>query len=233
MVSFIFILFYFSFLNQLKFCKKIAGLQKGKHCKKKGTTSIPQQTRQGERLLYRKIVPKGHRSWSGIQRTGHQEMVNCQGASTWRTHRRGLPCNKKAMGHTSMTNKNTSKNRSLMMRQRGKEATERKNRANRVQFVQGHLRPENQPRNKGTTDGRAIVSNRNGKIHNNIMASSISSLIAENATMAGDPTKVDRETQVRCPDKELLSQVKLRVTAYCKSQALQGAQGIGINDGSR
>ena len=59
------------------------------------------------------------------------------------------------------------------------------------------MRPENLPRDKkGTTDARTMVSSRNGKIPNNIMASSscsssISSLIAENATMAGDPTKVE------------------------------------------
>ena len=104
---------------------------------------------------------------------------------------------------------------------------ERKSRANRVQFVQGLLRPKNLPRNKkGTMDGRTMVSSKNGKIPNNIMASSsCSSLITKNATMAGDPTKVESETQVSYPDKELLSQVKIWVTTDCKrSQALQGAQ---------
>ena len=116
---------------------------------------------------------------------------------------------------------------------------ERKSRANRVQFVHGLLRPENLPRNKKRlTDGRTIVSSRNGKISNNIMTSSscssISSIIAMNATMAGDPTTVDIEIQVRYPDKELLSQVKIWVmTDYKRSQALQGPQGVGINDGSR
>ena len=136
---FFFGFFLYIFFNHLKFFKKIAGLQKGKHSKQRGTTSIPQQNHQGERLPYRKILPKGHRSGSGIQGTGHQEMVNCQRASTGRTCRRGLPCKKKAMGQTSMTNKNTSKNRPLMTRQRRKEATERKSRANRVQFVQALL----------------------------------------------------------------------------------------------
>ena len=88
------------------------------------------------------------------------------------------------------------------------------------------------------TDGRTMVSSRNGKIPNNIMASSscssISSLIAKDATMAADPTRVDSKTQVIYPDKELLSQVKIWVMTDCKrSQALQGAQGVGINDGSR
>ena len=74
-------------------------------------------------------------------------------------------------------------------------------------------------------DGRTMVSSRNGKIPNNIMVSSswssISSLIAKNATMAGDPTKVDSEAQGRYPDKELLSQMKIWVTTECKrSQAL-------------
>ena len=76
---------------------------------------------------------------------------------------------------------------------------ERKNRANRVQFVQGLLRPENLPRdNKCMMDGRLMVSSRNGKVPNKTSASSslsrsISSLIAENATMNGDP-KMDSET---------------------------------------
>ena len=144
-------------------------------------------------------------------------------ASTGRTCRRGLPCKKKAMDQTSMTDKNTSKNRPFMTRQRGKEATERKNRANRVQFFQGLLRPENLPRNKkGMMDGRMMVSSRNGKVPNNTSASSnISSLIVENAIMAGDPTKMDSETQLRYLDKEILSQVEIWVTADGKrSQAL-------------
>ena len=131
--------FYKFFFNHLKFFKKIAGLQKGKHSKQRGTTSMPQQNHQGERLPYRKILPKGCRSGSGIQGTGHQEMVNCQRASTGRTCRSGLPCKKKAMGQMSMTNKYMSKNRPPMTRKRRKEATERKSRANRVQFVQALL----------------------------------------------------------------------------------------------
>ena len=112
-----------------------------------------------------------------------------------------------------------------MTRQRGKEATERKNKANRVQLVQGLLRPENLPRNKkGTMDGRTIVSSRNGKVPNNTCASSsssISNLIAENVTMAGDPTKMDSETQLRYLDKEPLSQAEIWVMADGKrSQAL-------------
>ena len=102
---------------------------------------------------------------------------------------------------------------------------ERKSRENRVQFVQGLLRPVNLPRNKkGTMDGRTMVSSRNRKIPNNILASSsISSLIAKNATMAGDPTKVDSETQVRYPDKELLSQVKKDIDRdSCKTTVIIG-----------
>ena len=81
-----------------------------------------------ERLVYSKIVPKGHRTCSGILGTGHQEMVNCQKISTGRTSRRGLPNKEKAMGQTSMTEKNLSKNRLVMTRHRRKEAMERKNR---------------------------------------------------------------------------------------------------------
>ena len=43
---------------------------------------------------------------------------------------------------------------------------------------------------------------------------------AKNATMAGDPTKINSETQIRYPDKELLSQVKIWVMVkevkHCK-----------------
>ena len=52
--------------------------------------------------------------------------------------------------------------------------------------------------------------------------------------MAVDPTKVDSEEQVRYSDKEILSQVKIWVTIdFKRNQALQGAQGVIINDGSR
>ena len=54
-----------------------------------------------------------------------------------------------------------------------------------------------------------------------INGSRISGLIAENATMAGDPTKMESETQLRYLDKELLSQVEIWVMADGKrSQAL-------------
>ena len=129
------------------------------------------------------------------------------------------------MGQMSMTNKSTSKNRPFMTRQR-ERSTGKEEQGKQCNLFKAILRPENLPRNKkGMADGRTMVSSRNGKIPNNIMASStcssISSLIAKNATMAGDKTKVDSETQVRYPDKELLSQVKIWVMTDCKrSQAL-------------
>ena len=58
-------------------------------------------------------------------------MVNCQRASKGRTSRKGLPCNEKAMGQISMTEKNMNKNRPVMTKA-GKDVMERKNRANRV-----------------------------------------------------------------------------------------------------
>ena len=105
-----------------------------------------------------------------------------------------------------MTNKNTSKNRPFMARQR--ERSNGKEEQGKQSAICSRPLEIREParNNKGMTDGRMVVSSRNGKILNNIItSSSISSLIAGTATMAWGPTKEDIETQVRYPDKELPS----------------------------